>query len=248
MKIRIIPTVLFNKSNCVKGKQFKSWRVCGNITQVIKLYSLRQVDEIIFIDISANKNPINFRLIDEFADECFMPITVGGGVKSLYDIEKLLKVGADRVCLNSSFFYKPEILDQAIKHFGSQCLVLSIDYKKILDKNYVFVDCGETNTKLDLEEYLKKAIDYNPGEIILTSIENDGMMNGYDHKTIYEVNEKFSQNFIISGGMSCSKDIAKIHEKTKIKAYSMSSIFHYTENTPLSIKEELKELGLEVRI
>jgi imidazole glycerol phosphate synthase subunit HisF len=128
-KVRIIPTLLY-KDNLVKGKMFKSWRVVGNLYQMIKLYNLREVDELIFLDIDANqKNKIQFDLIDEFADDCFVPLTIGGGIKSLQDIEQLLKVGADKVCINSTAVKDLDFVKKAVDKYGAQCIVISIDYK-----------------------------------------------------------------------------------------------------------------------
>ena len=130
-KIRIIPTILFNEENIVKGKNFKSWRKVGSLYQAIKIYNLREVDELIFLDInSTEKNFIEYKLIDDFADECFMPVTVGGGVKSLENIEMLLKSGADKVCINTAAYNDRNFIQKAIKTYGSQCIVISVDYKR----------------------------------------------------------------------------------------------------------------------
>ena len=150
MKIRIIPTVLYNNFSCVKGKNFQSWRVSGSLKQTIKLYSLREVDELIFLNINANKESINFRIIDDFADECFMPIIVGGGIKSIEDIRQLLQVGADRVSINTAAFNQPNFLKNALDTFGKQSLVVSVDYKKINNELIIFTNSGNKNTKINL--------------------------------------------------------------------------------------------------
>ena len=248
MKLRIIPTVLFNQNNCVKGKQFKSWRVCGNIAQIIKLYSLREVDEIIFLDIGAREKLINYRLIDDFADDCFMPITIGGGIKSLLDIEKLLQVGADRVCINTSAFENPKFINEAVRYFGSQCIVLSVDYKKIDGVNKVFTQSGKHNTNVLLDEYIHQIDQLNCSEIILTSIDLDGTLSGYDFDTAITISKKINTKLIVSGGMSDPHDIEKIAKNSNIQAFAMSSIFHFTEKTPMDIKKKLKEIGLSVRV
>ena len=156
-KLRIVPTLLY-KNNLVKGKNFKSWRVVGNLYQMIKLYNLREVDELIFFDIEANKkNSIQFSLIDEFADECFVPLTVGGGIKSLDDIENLLKVGADKVCINSRAVTDIRFVEEAINKYGSQCIVISLDYKKNNeDQKEIYINSGKTPTGLILENIVEK--------------------------------------------------------------------------------------------
>ena len=130
LKVRIIPSLLFNGSNLVKGKQFNSWRTIGSVIQNIKLYSLRNVDELIFLDITAYQNKkIDFNLIDDFADECFMPLTIGGGIRSIDNIEEALRRGADKVSINSASVNDQKLIQDAVKYFGSQCVILSVDYK-----------------------------------------------------------------------------------------------------------------------
>ena len=248
-KVRIIPTLLYS-NNLVKGKNFKSWRVVGNLYQMIKLYSLREVDELIFLDIDATERGfIQFSLIDEFADECFVPLTVGGGVKQMKDIEDLLKVGADKICINTSAIENLEFIENAIKKYGSQCIVISIDYK-INDqgKLEVYKNSGNKKTGLFLEDYFKKISDIGPGEIILTSIDHEGEMKGYDIKNILKMNNISSSQIIASGGAGTSKDIYDVIEETGVKAVTASSIYHFTEITPLDVKKYLKKKKISVRL
>ena len=248
-KIRIIPTILFKDNSAIRGKKFDSWRVSGSLLQTTRLYSMREVDEIIFLDINATKNKkINFNLIDDFADECFMPITVGGGIKSLYDIENLFKVGADRVCINSAAFYDSFFIKKAIKTFGEQSIIISVDYKKVISQNMVFINSGLKNTDIELNNYLKKIEDLGAKEVILTSINHDGMMNGYDIENISIANQKFNFKLIASGGAGSKEDVYELIKKTNVKALSCSSIFHFTEITPTSLKLFLKKKKIDVRI
>ena len=248
-KVRIIPTVLYNDNVAVRGKKFNNWRVSGSLLQAIRLYSLREVDELIFLDIGATKNKnINFKLIDEFADECFMPITVGGGIKSLDDIEELYKVGADRVCVNTQAFQDPVFIQDAIKTFGTQSIVVSVDYKKINSKFFVFICSGSINTNIELKEYLKKLNDTGVKEVMLTSMDHDGMMNGYDLKNISYANLNYDFRVIASGGAGNKKDVLDLILSSKIDALSCSSIFHFTEITPLSLKKYLSENNINTRI
>jgi cyclase len=248
-KVRIIPTLLY-KDNLVKGKKFKSWRVVGNLYQMIKLYNLREVDELIFLDIEANqKNKIQFDLIDEFADDCFVPLTIGGGVKSLEDIGQLLKVGADKVCINSAAVHDLDFVKKAVDKYGSQCIVISVDYKINKDKMAeVFTLSGKKNTSLSLEEHIKNLDEVTPGEIILTSIDHDGMMNGYDIETIKKISNFSSTPIIASGGAGCLDDFYQLIKDTNIKALSAASIFHFTEITPLDVKKFLKKKNINVRL
>ena len=248
-KVRIIPTLLY-KDNLVKGKMFKSWRVVGNLYQMIKLYNLREVDELIFLDIDANqKNRIQFDLIDEFADDCFVPLTIGGGVKSLQDIEQLLKVGADKVCINSTAVNDLDFVKKAVDKYGSQCIVISVDYKINKDKmTEVFTSSGNKSTNLSLEEHIENLDEVNPGEIILTSIDHDGMMNGYDIDKIKKISNSSSIPIIASGGAGCANDFYQLIKGTNIKALSAASIFHFTEITPLDVKKFLKTKNINVRL
>lgn len=248
-KIRIIPTVLYKDNVAVRGKKFNNWRVSGSLLQTIRLYSLREVDELIFLDIGAtNQRNINFKLIDEFADECFMPITIGGGIKSLNDIEELFKVGADRVCVNTQAFRDPVFIKNSIKNFGSQSIVVSVDYKLIKSKFYVFICSGSINTNMELKEYLKKLNDIGVKEVMLTSMDHDGMMEGYDLKNISYANLNYDFKVIASGGAGNKKDVLDLILSSKIDALSCSSIFHFTEITPLSLKKFLGENNINIRI
>ena len=249
LKIRIIPSLLYDGSNLVKGKQFNSWRTVGSVFQNIKLYSLRGVDEIIFLDIMAYKNKkIDFDLIDDFADECFMPLTVGGGIKSIEDIEETLRRGADKVSINSAALENYQLIEDAVRYFGSQCIILSIDYKK--DKNgnkKIFLNAEKKLTKIDLFEYMEKVEKNKPGEILLTSVDHDGMMDGYDIETIKKINKSSDIPIIASGGAGSEEDIYKVIKETNVQAVAASSIFHFTEITPLNVKKYLSSKGLEMR-
>jgi cyclase len=147
-KVRIIPTLLYNNT-LVKGKNFNSWRVVSDLHTMIILYNLREVDELIFFDANATfNNFIDLELIDHFADDCFVPLTIGGGVKNITDIENLLKVGADKICINSAAVENPEFVMNAINKYGSQCIVISIDYK-INNNNQkeVFINSGKKKNR-----------------------------------------------------------------------------------------------------
>ena len=248
-KVRIAPTLLY-KNNLVKGKNFKSWRVVGSLHQMIKLYNLREVDELIFFDIDANKNnSIQLSVIDEFADDCFVPLTVGGGIKSLHDIKDLLKVGADKVCINSNAIKDLNFVEKAISKYGGQCIVVSIDYK--LNKNKqkeIYINSGNTPTGILLETFIEKINKIGPGEILITSIDHDGLMRGYDIDTIKKISNLSEVPIIASGGAGKPEDFYQLIKNTNIKALSAASIFHFTEVTPLDVKRYLDQKGIKVRL
>ena len=248
-KIRIIPTVLFNEENIVKGKKFESWRKVGSLYQAIKIYNLREVDEIIFLDInSTKKGNIEYDLIDDFADEGFMPLTIGGGIKNLENIEMLLRSGADKVCINTAAFNDRSFIKEAIKIFGSQCIIISIDYKKLNNELIVFTHSGKFNTRTNLFKYLDEIVAFAPGEIMLTSIDHDGMMNGYDISSLKKINKNYSIPIIASGGAGKCEDFFNMINDTDIRAAAAASIYHFTELTPLDVKKFLKIKKIEVRI
>ena len=248
-KVRIIPTLLYSH-NLVKGKNFRSWRVVGNLYQMVKLYNLREVGELIFFDIEAtDRDSIQLSLIDEFADECFVPLTVGGGVKKMQDIEDLLKVGADKICINTAAIEDYKFVEEAIKKYGSQCIVISVDYKINEKKQLeVFKYSGNKKTGILLPDYFKRISDLGPGEIILTSIDHEGEMKGYDVDNIAKMNSISSSQIIASGGAGKSEDIYQVIKETGVKAVSASSIFHFTEKTPLDVKKYLNQKGVKVRL
>tara|TARA_Y100000590_G_C15735585_1_gene1018403 strand:+ start:2415 stop:3179 length:765 start_codon:yes stop_codon:yes gene_type:complete len=249
-KIRIIPSILYNKLNAIRGKNFEGWRVIGNVLQTTRLYSKRNIDELFFLDTQATKlGQINYDLIKEFSKDCFMPITIGGGIKSIEHIDELLKMGADRVCINSSAFKNEEMIKNAIKKFGRQCIVISIDYKQENNNSppKVFINSGSLNTNINLIEYIKKIDKLNPSEVVLTSINHDGMMNGYDINNLKIIKKLISTSIIASGGAGSETDVYNLINETGITNISASSIFHFTETTPTSLKNFLKEKGLNIR-
>lgn len=247
-KIRIIPSILYNKLNAIRGKNFEGWRVIGNVLQTTRLYSKRNIDELFFLDTEATRSQkINLEIIKEFTKDCFMPITIGGGIKSIEDIDNLLKMGADRVCLNTSAFNDSELVVNAIKKFGSQCIVVSIDYKSINKIPMVFIDSGRIQTKINLFDYIKKIDELAPSEIVLTSIDHDGMMKGYDIKNLKLLKKKIQTSIIASGGAGSYEDVYNMIKETGIQNISASSIFHFTEITPNTLKRYLSDKGLNIR-
>ena len=154
-----MPSLLFNGTNLVKGKNFNSWRTVGSVFQSIKLFSLRSVDELIFLDISAYKNKIiNFKLIDDFADECFMPLTVGGGIRTIDDIKEILRNGADKVSINSAGINDPDFIASAVNEFGSQCIVASVDYLRSNERELVYDHINKKTINLDLNKLILKFV------------------------------------------------------------------------------------------
>jgi cyclase len=251
IKTRIIPTLLYKNYGLIKGVRFDSWRRVGSLLQSVKVYSMRGVDELVFLDISAtreNRRP-DLELIDDFADECFMPLTVGGGIQTVEDVRLLLKSGADKVAINSAAVRSPEIIRDAAKNFGSQCVVASIDVKKDSKNKFeVYIESGTRATGVDPVVAAKKMEELGAGEILLTSIDRDGTMLGYDIDLIRQITSSVSIPVIASGGAGPLENILEALTKGKASALAAASIFHFTEVTPMDIKKYLAGEGVPVRI
>lgn len=250
-KIRVLPTLLYKNLGLVKGTSFDSWRRVGSIMQAIKVYNLREVDELIFLDITATQEgrPPDFDLVDEIADECFMPLTVGGGVRTLEDVRKLLQVGADKVAVNTAVAENPEFARQIAETFGSQCLVVSIDFKCQPEGNYsTFTHSGTRATGRDPVPFAREMERMGAGEILLTSIDRDGTMSGYDTDLIHEVSNAVSIPVIASGGAGNYAHMAAAVQQGGASALAAASIFHFTQQTPLEAKRYLNDRGIPVRL
>ena len=251
IKTRIIPTLLYKDFTLVKGIKFDSWRRVGSLIQQIKVYSLREVDEIVFLDISATlqgRSP-DFNLVDDFADECFMPLTVGGGVRTLEDVRGLLRAGADKVALCSTAVENPILISEASKRFGNQCIVIAIDAKKTGNNKYeVFIHSGKKGTGKDVVSFAQDVEKLGAGEILLTSIDQDGTMEGYDLDFIRSVTGAVNIPVIASGGAGNFQHMRDALLIGKAQAVSAASIFHFTQMTPLEVKEYLQSNGINVRL
>jgi cyclase len=251
LKIRIIPTLLFRDLGLVKGVGFDSWRRVGSAMQAIKVYNLREVDELVFLDITATQNgrAPDFATVDELADDCFMPMTVGGGVRNLDDARRLLHVGADKISLNTALVESPELVQQIADAFGSQCVVASIDARRNADGSYeVWTHSGTRPTGCDPVELAQKVAGLGAGEILLTSIDRDGTMQGYDIELTKRVNEAVNIPVIASGGAGNYEHMAEVLREAKVAAVAAASIFHFTQQTPLEAKRYLKAQGFQVRL
>lgn len=249
LKVRVLPTLLFKDVGLVKGIGFDSWRRTGAAMQTVKVYNMRQVDEIVFVDISATRagRGPDFTAIDELADECFMPMTVGGGVRNIADVKQLLRVGADKIALNTAAVETPVLISEIAARYGTQCVVVSIDARRHADGLHeVFTRCGTQATGLSVVDWAKRAEELGAGEILLTSIERDGTMNGYDLELTAAVCSAVKIPVIASGGAGSYAHMAEAL-RAGASAVAAASIFHFTEQTPLEAKEYLGRQGFRVR-
>ncbi|MFQ5972263.1 MAG: imidazole glycerol phosphate synthase subunit HisF [Alphaproteobacteria bacterium] len=250
LKVRIIPTLLMKDVGLVKGVGFDSWRRTGGAMQAVRVYNLREVDEIIFLDIAATPagRPPDFRQIDELASECFMPMTVGGGVRSIDDVRELLMVGADKVAVNTAALEKPDLITEAAGMFGVQCIVVAIDVRRNNGCYEVYSHCGTRPTGKDPVEWARNVAELGAGEILLTSIDRDGTMDGYDTVLTRRVVDAVPIPVIASGGAGCFAHMAEVLRDGKADAVAAASIYHFTEQTPREAKLFLREQGFAVRV
>src|SRR5262245_52431478 len=250
LRVRVMPTLLYKDLGLVKGVGFDSWRRVGSLMQAIKVYNMRDVDELIFLDISATnagRSP-DFQLVDDFADECFMPLTVGGGVRGVEDVRRLLAVGADKVALNTAAVQDPDIVAQIAQRFGSQCVVVSIDARPIGEGRYeIFSNAATRATGLDPAEFARVVETRGAGEILLTSIPRDGTMTGYDLDLLQRVTQAVSIPVIASGGAGNYEHMVQALQVGGASAVAAASLFHFTQQTPKEAKRFLAHRGISVR-
>lgn len=250
LKTRLIPCMLYNGSHIVKTIHFDLMRTLGNPVQFARVYNSRNVDELIFIDLAATRESRKPDLdtIKDVMQECFMPVTIGGGIHSLSDISALLKIGADKVSINSEALKRPEFVTEAAQKFGSQCIVVSIDSKRYTDNHYVFIKRNAVNAKLTTADWAKRVQELGAGEIFLTSVDRDGTMEGMDLELIKEVANSVSIPIIACGGAGKVQDIIDAVKIGKADAVSIASMFHYSGHTANSIKERMFRAGIPVRL
>ena len=250
LKIRVIPTLLWKNVGLVKGVSFNSWRRIGTLMPALKVYNTREVDELILVEISATTEGYepDYQSIEELAAECFVPLTVGGGIRTTEHIRKLLLAGADKVCINSAAYEVPELIAQGAKRFGSQCIVVSIDARKRQDGSYeCFSHSGSRSTQKEPGEWAQTVEALGAGEILITSIDKDGTMEGYDMELIKRVTDCVRIPVIASGGAGSYQDMVQAVVLGKASAIAAASIFHFTHATPLEAKQFLAHKGIAVR-
>ena len=250
LKARIIPTLLLKGFGLVKGKSFNSWRRVGPILPAVKVYNQRDVDELVILDIEASlKNlEIDYESIEDFSPDCFLPLTIGGGIKNIEQVQKLLYVGADKISINTASYLEPNIINKIANLYGSQCIVSSVDVRKVdKDKYICFSHSGTKSTSQDVISWVSELADRGAGEILLTSIDLDGTMKGYDLNLIEKVVSNVDIPVIASGGAGSYEHMYEAINKAGASAVAASSIFQFTEKTPAEAKNFLSKKGIAVR-
>lgn len=250
LKVRVIPTLLWKTFGLVKGIGFDSWRRVGPVLPAIKVYNRRGVDELILLDIVATGDQADPDAVSvsDFADECFVPLTVGGGISNIGQIQRLLLAGADKVSLNTVPYLDASIVTDAARRYGSQCVVASIDVRQDEDGTYFCVShSGSLRQDRTPEEWARELADRGAGEILITSVERDGTMSGYDLALVERVVRAVNIPVIASGGAGSYHDMVRAVLDAGASAVAAASMFHYTEQTPLEAKHALAAAGIPTR-
>lgn len=260
LKIRLIPVLYIKNGLIVRSEGFTYHQNIGNIIDEAKRYNQWDVDELIYIDIS-RENHYDLRrddlklksystiekIIQEISKVCFMPLTFGGGIRTIEDIDLRIQNGADKICLNTGVFENPELISEASLKYGSQCIVLSIDYRIIDNEPIAFSNFGQKNTFKNLYAWVKDCENSGAGEIFINAIDRDGKANGYDLKTIKKVCELSNLPVIACGGAGDPYDFVDLAKGTKVAAIAAGNIFHFTELSYPRSKQLLKKNNVNVR-
>ena len=250
LKKRIIPCLDVKDGRVVKGINFVDLIDAGNPVEQAKFYSENGADEICFLDISASleERDTIINIVEKTAEEVFIPLTIGGGIKSINNIQSLLRAGADKVSINSAAISDPNIIKESSKFFGSQCIVVAVDVKKIGNNWMVYSHGGTINTDIEALSWIKKAERLGAGEILLTSMDRDGTKKGFDLDILSEANKILNIPVIASGGVGTIEHFYEGITKGGADALLAASVFHFNEISIMDVKNYLKEKNIEVRI
>jgi len=251
LKTRIIPCLDVKDGRVVKGINFIDLIDAGDPIEVAKIYDRSGADELCFLDITASheKRPILLDIVKKTAEQCFMPLTVGGGVRSVSDIQALLSSGADKVSINTAAVDDPNLIYEASSKFGSQCIVVAIDAKHVSGNNWeIFTHGGRTSTGINAIEFSKKITSLGAGEILLTSMDKDGTKSGYDNDLLKAVSEEVSIPVIASGGVGKIGDLIDGVKLGGASAVLAASIFHFGEISIQDAKLAMSKAGISVRL
>jgi cyclase len=248
---RIIPCLDVTAGRVVKGVSFVELRDAGDPVEIAKRYDDQGADELTFLDITASSDDrgIIFRIIEQVAEQVFIPLTVGGGVREVQDVRNLLNAGADKVSINTSAVVNPQLVADAASRYGSQCIVVAIDAKQTAPNKWeVFTHGGRKATGLDVIEWAKKMQMLGAGEILLTSMDQDGQKRGFDLALTRSVTDALEIPVIASGGVGSLQHLADGVKQGGADAVLAASIFHFGEYTVQQAKQHMAKQGIEVRL
>ena len=248
---RIIPCLDVRDGKVVKGINFVGIKEVGDPVECAEEYNRQGADEIVFLDITATHEhrATMADVVRKTAEKVFVPLTVGGGIRTIEDVALMLRAGADKVSVNSAALFDPTLIQKAAEKFGSQCVVIAIDAKKMPDGSWhAFTSGGRKDTGVDAVRWAEEAVRLGAGEILLTSMDADGTKEGFDLPLLNAVTEKVHVPVIASGGCGCLADFAEVFEKTNADAALAASLFHYKELSVRQVKEYLRKQGIPVRL
>lgn len=252
---RIIPCLDVENGRVVKGVKFLDIRDAGDPVEIAQRYEQQGADEITFLDITASHEgrETTVHTVERMASEVFIPLTVGGGIRTCEDIRRMLNAGADKVSINTAAVFNPEFVQQAAERFGSQCIVVAIDAKKVslpgeTDRWEIFTHGGRKPTGFDAVEWAQKMVELGAGEILLTSMDQDGMKSGFDLGVTRAISEAVKVPVIASGGVGNLDHLVDGVLQGKADAVLAASIFHFNEYTIPEAKRYMQERGIEVRL
>lgn len=248
---RIIPCLDVRDGRVVKGTNFTGLRDVSSPVDLGRFYSECGADELVFYDItaSAEGRRLFTDILTEVASTIFIPLTVGGGINTLEDFDRVLKCGADKVSVNSGAIRDPELISRAAKRYGSQCVVLSADVKRVGSGYRVFAKGGRVDTGLDAKEWIRRGVDMGAGEIVLNSIDTDGVKKGFDLEMLTDLTKDAGVPVIASGGAGCIEDFIKLFKELPfVDAGLAASIFHYGEVRIADLKKAMADNGIPARI
>lgn len=251
LSVRVIPCLDVNNGRVVKGINFVNLIDAGDPVESAQKYEEQGADELVFLDITASSDGRNIMhdVVERTAGECFMPLTVGGGLRSVEDIRQMLNAGADKVSLNTAAILEPDLVLRSSKKFGNQCIVVAIDAKREPDgKSWrVYTHGGRKPTELDAVAWAKKVVSLGAGEILLTSMDRDGTKDGYDIGLTLAVSQAVEVPVIASGGAGKLDDFVEVVKAGDASAVLAASLFHFGILTIAQVKEKLREAALPVR-
>lgn len=249
LKARIIPCLDVANGRVVKGVNFEGLRDAGDPVEQAIAYNAQGADELCFLDITATHEGRDtiFDVVRRTAEQVFMPLTVGGGVRTLADIRKLLEAGADKISINSAAVKHPEFVKEAANKCGSQCIVVAIDAKRVESGWEIFTHGGRERTGIDAVEWAKRMADYGAGELLLTSMDKDGTRSGYDLEFTRAIADAVKVPVIASGGVGNLQDLVNGIKEGHASAVLAASIFHFGQHTVLEAKQAMDKAGIPVR-
>ncbi|APR65853.1 MULTISPECIES: imidazole glycerol phosphate synthase subunit HisF [Thalassolituus] len=248
---RIIPCLDVDKGRVVKGVNFVGIRDAGDPVEIAKRYNDQGADEITFLDITASheERATTVHMVEAIAEQVFIPLTVGGGIRELVDIRNMLNAGADKVSINSAAVYNPDFVRAAADKFGSQCIVVAIDAKQVADNRWeIFTHGGRKPTGINAVEWAIKMAEFGAGEILLTSMDRDGVKTGFDLGVTKAISDAINIPVIASGGVGNLEHLAEGVLKGGADAVLAASIFHFGEYTVLQAKQHMAAAGIEMRL